>query len=58
MVRNVETLERLRDSRLLYRLKLAVERCDDAEMIEDLDRELDALGHVVDAVSDMLLGLD
>ena len=58
MVRNVETLERLRASRLLYRLKLAVERCDDAETIEDLDRELDALRHVVDAVSDMLLGLD
>lgn len=58
MVRDADTLHRLRASGLLTRMKHALERCDDADTIEELDVELDALGRIVDAVSDLLLGLD
>ena len=58
MVRDADTLRQLRASGLLTRMRHAVERCDDADTVEELDIELDALARVVDAVSDLLLGLD
>ena len=57
-MRDAETLQKLRSSRLLFKLGRVVQYCEDAETIEELDRGLDALSHVVDAISDLLLGLD
>ena len=55
---DAEKLHKLRASNLLFRMRLAVEQCEDAETVEELDDKLIALGHVVDAISDLLLGLE
>ncbi len=58
MLHDAATLQKLRASGLLTRMRLAIEQCEDADTVEELDAKLTALGHVVDAISDLLLGLD
>jgi len=58
MEHDADILQRLRASGLLTRMKHSLERCDDADTVEELDEELVSLGRIVDAVSDLLLGLD
>jgi len=58
MLYDAETLQELRSSGLLSKLGRVVEYCEDAETVEELGRGVNALSHVVDAISDLLLGLD
>ena len=55
---DAETLDKLRYSGLLGALEGAAHWCNTADTDRHLDAALDRLSVVVDAISDLLLGLD
>lgn len=57
-MRDEATLDKLRASGLLHDLARAAHACDIADNDGHLNAALDRLGWVVDAISDLLLGLE
>lgn len=57
-MRDEATFAKLRSSGLLHDLARAAHACDIADDDRHLDAALDRLSWVIDAISDLLLGLD